>query len=366
VEGAQDRSAPVIDPSVKLAPSVRPDLVKELNARKVGDNLFVPSHTKFTVPADGKAGDCHTLSLEDGREVQYTIPKGCTPGELHIVRVDQATKTMTVAVHKGDKNSKLGIVLTDFEGDRHPVCTTIRERGFLHGLGLILVGDVFLAVSATVPPAKEPTKHEATNHQEVSDLLKSAVGEIKIEVERPEPAIPTRILHAGFLSKRSPKEVLGQGVWQRRWFELVASHLSYWELNERSDGVSSHSFLGTQRGTIALVDIAGVRQDRHDARRFDVLMKNKRLFQFYAAKPEQAADFASHINQALLDVLTVDPAPTAVIDVSDPLVDDADSADAPGLARDAALREPKVSVAKAPVKTMMNNLTFKRVFSADV
>ena len=269
-----------------------------INARKMGDNLFVPSHTEFTIPADAKEGDCHVLSLEDGRDVEYTLPKGVVAGEVHIVRVDQATKTIKVTVHKAEA-SKLGIVLSNLDDGRHVVCTEIQETGALHGKGLMHVGDVILSVSAVVPPSTKPTTLEATHHRSVGGLLQSAVGEIHFEVERPEPAIPTRILHSAFLSKRSPNVIFGKSVWQRRWFELASSHLSYWELSERSDdSAKSQSFLGTQRGMIALMDVAGVRVDRADPRHFDILMKNKRLYQFYAPKPGQAAEFAGHISKA--------------------------------------------------------------------
>jgi len=227
---------------------------------------------------------------------------------VHIVRVDQATKTIKVTVHKAEA-SKLGIVLSNLDDGRHVVCTEIQETGALHGKGLMHVGDVILSVSAVVPPSTKPTTLEATHHRSVGGLLQSAVGEIHFEVERPEPAIPTRILHSAFLSKRSPNVIFGKSVWQRRWFELASSHLSYWELSERSDdSAKSQSFLGTQRGMIALMDVAGVRVDRADPRHFDILMKNKRMFQLAVPTAEERGPWCDALKQGFVDALAADAA----------------------------------------------------------
>ena len=183
---------------------------------------FDPEHKKFTIPEGVKEGDTQKLALDDGRFCIYTLPKGTQPGEVHIIRADSGTKKIMLRIEKADVSTKLGITLTSKGNEKHPVCSDIAADGA--AAGTVEVGDVILSVSVDQPVAK---KIEATAHEQTSELLRSSSGLIRIEVMRPTPAPPNRVLAHGFLYKRSPKSLINVHAWQSRWFELSPVRCCY-------------------------------------------------------------------------------------------------------------------------------------------
>jgi len=270
---------------------------------------FAPNHVRFVVPEGGaEEGSVHAIDMEDGRKVEYMIAKSAAAGEEHVVRVDSSVNKMSLTLVKKDKDQRLGITLTNQGDERHPVVTDMVDSGA--AAGIVKVGDTFLTIS------EGSAVTFCSDHDSTSRLLRSARGTLKIEVMRPEVDVPTRIFHSGFLHKRSPKKFLSASVWQRRWFELTATQLIYWELHIHATGPKSQSFLGAQRGSIALSEVAGVRTDAAGSkganpRRLDVLMKTNRMFELAAASADDATAFATAIRDTLLGVLKAEPAPDA-------------------------------------------------------
>jgi len=127
---------------------------------------------------------------------------------------------------------------------------------------------------------------------------------------RPLPAPPNRVLCSGFLYKRSPKSLVGMHAWQSRWFELSPARIIYWELELRTveEGGASCFFLGQQRGALALKDMAGIREDRTNLRRIDILMKNKRMFQLAVPTAEERGPWCDALKQGFVDALAADAA----------------------------------------------------------
>lgn len=265
---------------------------------------FAPNHINFVVPADAELGTYYLIDLDDGRQIKYELTAPAKAGEEHTVRIDSTVSKMSLTVTKGGKETKLGLTITNVGDDRHPVVTKVAEEGA--AAGIVQEADIILSVS------EGSFTVEATDHDSTSRLLRSARGTLKLEVLRPVPDVPTRILHSGFLHKRSPKTLLGASTWQRRWCELTTTQMIYWELN--TYGAQKRSFLGAERGRIPLDQVAGVRTEaggkgKANPRRVDVLMKNKRMFELAASSAEEASAFASAIRDALLAVLTAQPAP---------------------------------------------------------
>jgi len=174
----------------------------------------------------------------------------------------------------------------------------------------MMVGDVVLSVSCDLP---EPRTVEATHPEQTAGVLRSAAGTVRLEVLRPKPAPPNRVLQSGFLHKRSPKGVIGVHAWQSRWFELSPTHLSYWELAIRSTGADDEPgtlvafFLDRQAGSVALADVAGLREDRANLRRLDVLLKRGRMFQLAAPGADERAQWAAALQAAWVDTLAAPP-----------------------------------------------------------
>ncbi|KAL1510958.1 hypothetical protein AB1Y20_005784 [Prymnesium parvum] len=264
---------------------------------------FDPEHKKFVVPPGLKEGDTQKLLLDDGRTCMYTLPRGSKPGETHIIRADHGTKKMMLRIEKPDASTRLGLIMWNKGDEKHPVCKEVRPDGAASGI--VLPGDVLLTVSVDLPV---PKAIEATSLHGTAELLRAATGIVRIAVMRPQPAPPSRVLHSGFMHKRSPKSLIGVHAWQNRWFELSPTRITYWELALHSaqadlDG-QIHFFLGEQRGTIALADMAGVREDRSNLRRIDILMKNKRMFVLAVPSAEDRQPWCEALRQALLDALS--------------------------------------------------------------
>jgi len=270
---------------------------------------FAPNHVVFVVPQSARVGSTHMLLLNDGRQVEYSLPIGTVPGETHTVRVDSGMMKREVTIVKKDGERNLGIVLTDRGDGRHPVVTKLMEEGA--ALELLTVGDVIIKVSEGPNVTAEATDAEALGR-----LLRSARGTLKLQVLRPEKDVPTRVLHSCFLSKRSPKSVLGNRAWQRRWFELDPEKITYWELQS----FKKRSYLGSSRGAIALADVVGVRlsADPKAARFVNVLMKNQRMFELLAPNATAATSFAEAVRLAMIHHIDAHGVSTkSAVDVSD-------------------------------------------------
>jgi hypothetical protein len=278
----------------------------------LGVATFAPNHAAFVVPEGAKPGDKHKIQLSDGREVEYTLPPGSVAGEEHTVRIDSGLMKKELTVVKQAKDDRLGMMLTDPDDGRHPIVTKMGEGV---AVGIVQVGDVLLSVSEG-----SRVTVEASDTEEWGRLLRSARGTLKLTVLRPVVDAPMRVLHSGFLSKRSPKTVLGMQAWQKRWFELDADKITYWELH----AFQQCSYLGSQKGVIALGDVAGVRLsvDPKAQKIVNVLMKSKRagqkrMYEFAAADAEQATAFAEALRAALVAVLDAGAKPAAGADASE-------------------------------------------------
>lgn len=176
---------------------------------------FDPEHKSFVVPKGAKPGDTEKISLPDGRICKYILPRGSKPGETHVIRADQGMKKILLRLEKKEASSRLGIILVKLSNEKHLVCQRVDSEGI--AAGVVLPGDIMLSLSADLPVAKAI---EAKSLPATADLLQTAVGLVRIEVMRPTPAPPTRVLHSGFMFKRSPKSLIGVHAWQNRWFEL--------------------------------------------------------------------------------------------------------------------------------------------------
>lgn len=103
---------------------------------------------------------------------------------------------------------------------------------------------------------------------------------------------PVDVIHKGRLSKKSPKSTPLAVMWQTRWFELQPSHLAYWELSKIEGAV--------KKGHLALSDMVGVRAHQRDPRRFDLLLKSKRLFELKAESHAERDEWTRVMQDALL------------------------------------------------------------------
>lgn len=138
-------------------------------------------------------------------------------------------------------------------------------------------------------------------------MLRSAIGQINVTVRRSKPTLAQPVLKCGFLSKLSPKKVVGLSAWQSRWFELTPVALKYWEI------VVGAEFSGgpvvataTEKGSIPLLDMAGVKENKgkEASKRLDVLFVSKRLFQLLAPTTEDRDKWMVAIQQAMVTALS--------------------------------------------------------------
>ena len=75
-------------------------------------------------------------------------------------------------------------------------------------------------------------------HSRASELIKSAIGKLTIDIKRSRPGAPVvPILTNGMLSKRSPKALIGIHAWQSRYFELSPGRITYYEFVLITEGV---------------------------------------------------------------------------------------------------------------------------------
>lgn len=256
------------------------------------------NHTTFTTPRNAKAGDVHELPLSDGRTVEYVLPDDTVPGEEHVVRVASGLTKTEVTILMKQTAGRLGLSLTEFGNGKFPVVTETKNDGAASGK--LLCGDVVLSVSDS------ELSVDARSRFDTNVLLLSACCKLNIEVLRPMADTPTRVLYSACLHKRSPQAVLGVQAWQRRWFEIDAEKITYWEI----ETVGGRSFLGEAKGRIILTDIAGVRlagnrdpKDAASGRLIDVLMKqshgdHRRMYQLRADDKITARAFAQALIKA--------------------------------------------------------------------
>ena len=134
-----------------------------------------------------------------------------------------------------------------------------------------------------------------------------------IDVRRTKSSPVVPILVNGMLSKRSPKSLVGLHAWQQRYFELSPGRITYYEFIEVYPPLPSPPVLiPEERGFMALGDLAGVREDRGNERRFDLLMANKRLFQLAAPDKPQRDIWVKSVQAALIAALSAKAAGTSL------------------------------------------------------
>jgi len=103
-----------------------------------------------------------------------------------------------------------------------------------------------------------------------------------------------QVVMKGQLKKKSPKGLPGVHAWQTRWFELTPTALMYWELSVLESA--------EKKGRIILSDVIGVRahQVKKDDHRFDLLLRNKRLFELKSRTLAERDEWVSKLQDALL------------------------------------------------------------------
>jgi len=100
----------------------------------------------------------------------------------------------------------------------------------------------------------------------------------------------------GMLAKKSPKGIPGAHKWQKRHFELQPTLLGYWELNAMEGAV--------RKGRIELCDMVGVRAHQREAKRFDILLTSKRLFELKAETEKERDEWVNKLNAAIITYLS--------------------------------------------------------------
>ena len=79
----------------------------------------------------------------------------------------------------------------------------------------------------------------------------------------------------------------------------------------RGDGTPSHRTADvgpTPSLAVALTDMAGIREDRTNPRRIDILMKNKRMFQLAVPSAEERGPWCEALKKAFMDALSAEAA----------------------------------------------------------
>ena len=74
--------------------------------------------------------------------------------------------------------------------------------------------------------------------------------------------------------------------------ELQPSHLAYWEMRKLEGAV--------KKGYLPLSELVGVRAHQKDARRFDLLLKSRRLFELRADNQQERDEWAHAMQDAFL------------------------------------------------------------------
>jgi len=122
------------------------------------------------------------------------LPREAKLGETHI-RTGYGKQSMKVYLEKQHPGAKIGITL---RGECYPVVTVVAEDGV--AAGKVHVGDIVLSVACDHP---RPMKVEADHHAPVIEMLRSAVGLVRIKVLRKKPDEVLRV------HKEAPQSLIG-------------------------------------------------------------------------------------------------------------------------------------------------------------
>mmetsp|Transcript_2007 Transcript_2007/g.2696 ORF Transcript_2007/g.2696 Transcript_2007/m.2696 type:complete len:871 (+) Transcript_2007:61-2673(+) len=108
------------------------------------------------------------------------------------------------------------------------------------------------------------------------------------------------VVYQGWLKKKSPKKVLGQSVWQQRWFVLQAGQLMYY----KSDKIAAQS-LDNFLGILLLENVARAVEKPASSNpkkwRFDLIFRqsSSRVFQLFAESSKLGQEWMQHIRDCL-------------------------------------------------------------------
>lgn len=254
---------------------------------------------KFAVTAGLKPGDVVRARTPGGIRVEVTIPPGALPGDV-------VQFVLPSSAGGSGHGGGGGQTTVEEKVDGPMLMATIKTKEKIN------VRDV---TQTGVSNAAEKITYQIMVPQNTT-AGQTLVAELpdgqRVVVTVPNSAKPGRELYfrvpaggpdhqiidvymKGFMKKKSPKGIKGFHAWQMRWFELTKIKLAYWEVS--MEGAVE------EKGGLPLKDLVGVRKHVNDGERLDLLLNNKRLFQLCAPSTAERDEWATKLQEAMVEAL---------------------------------------------------------------
>jgi len=261
---------------------------------------FDPKLRSIYAPEKAKPGQRVELGEHNGVSTYAKMPLSLEQGQILLFRMPESKRApVEVTIEKGE-GSTLGLSLEADDVNSHPRVRDISSEGVAKDL--VKVGDLLTHISGTSATAS--VKGALLGTQKPAEMLRKATGTLRLSILREMPQEALLVHKHGLLSKRSPKSVAGMRAWQQRYFELSPERLTYYELVVCGTPSGEPTIGKSEKGAIALSELVGVREHQSSPKRFDLLMKNKRMFELNAFSDTERKEWAVAIQQALLGALT--------------------------------------------------------------